>query len=492
MKNNPLKENPLLRLTVCLVVGIVIGDYQPLWGVLPFCFVSLVVITLLLWRHANLQSLAISVCFVLLGWLLLQRQYASLKVDWPDGSVRYEVVVLSEPIEKPKTIAVDVMLARDGRKLKCYFYKDARSRALHVGDGLQIQSRIKPIDDRYFDRFNYRHYLEERGFVGTTFVSSWNWQKAIVSLRDLSYLQRTRLGFLRLRSRILQRLAARSMSDEQYAVVAAMVLGDKSALTSEVRELYSLTGASHVLALSGLHLGIIYTLLSLLVLRRRWQMVSQFLIVMSIWAFVFLTGMSDSLVRSAVMLSVYALLSLGHRDRMSINTLAFTAIVMLMVNPLALFDVGFQLSFMAVFAILLWQPLFERVFPQGYLQRHRLIRWVWAMVSVSCAAQMGVAPLIAYYFGRFSTFFLPTNFIVVPAATLILYLSLIVLVFPPLAYILIYVINILHDALRCIASVPGASIGPLHPTLLQVTMVYVIMASVYLLIIRLRNLRIAV
>ena len=153
MKNNPLKENPLLRLTVCLVVGIVIGDYQPLWGVLPFCFVSLVVITLLLWRHANLQSLAISVCFVLLGWLLLQRQYASLKVDWPDGSVRYEVVVLSEPIEKPKTIAVDVMLARDGRKLKCYFYKDARSRALHVGDGLQIQSRIKPIDDRYFDRF---------------------------------------------------------------------------------------------------------------------------------------------------------------------------------------------------------------------------------------------------------------------------------------------------------------------------------------------------
>ena len=160
---------------------------------------------------------------------------------------------------------------------------------------------------------------------------------------------------------------------------------------------------------------------------------------------------------------------------------------MLMANPLSLYDVGFQLSFMAVFAILLWLPLFDEVFSWEYLQSHRLAKWVWALVSVSCAAQIGVAPLIAYYFGYFSTFFLPTNFIVVPAATLILYLSLIVLLVPSFTYILLYVVGILHSVLRYIASVPGASMGPLHPTLLQVMMVYVIVVSLYLLIVRLCN-----
>ena len=315
MKNNPLKACPLLRLAICLMVGIVLGHHVPLLTVLPFCFVGMVVLALLLWRYATLQSLVIAACFVLLGWLLLQRQRASLEVRWPDGQVQYEAVVLSEPMEKPKTTAVDVMLVRDGRKIKCYLYKDKRSRSLHIGDGLWIQSRIRRVGDWRIGRFNYRHYLEERGFVGTTFVASWNWRKVKVSLRDLSYLQRTQLGFLKLRGRILRRLATQGLTDEHYAVVAAMVLGDKSSLTNEVKNLYSVTGASHVLALSGLHLGIIYTLLSLLVVRRRWQTVSQFLIVLSIWAFVFLTGMSGSLIRSAVMLSLYALLSLGHRDK---------------------------------------------------------------------------------------------------------------------------------------------------------------------------------
>ena len=123
------------------------------------------------------------------------------------------------------------------------------------------------------------------------------------------------------------------MADESYAVVATMALGDKSALTIELKDTYSVTGASHVLALSGLHLGIIYTLLSLLIAGRRWQMLSQLVLILSIWAFVFLVGMSVSVVRSAVMLSLYALLSLGHRDKMSANTLAFTAIVLLMINP---------------------------------------------------------------------------------------------------------------------------------------------------------------
>jgi competence protein ComEC len=107
------------------------------------------------------------------------------------------------------------------------------------------------------------------------------------------------------------------------------------------------------------------------------------------------------------------------------------------------------------------------------------------MVAVSCAAQIGVAPLIAYYFGRFSTYFLLTNFIVIPAATLILWLSPVVLVFPSLAYLLLYIVGLLNAILTKMAALPWASIEGLHPTKLQTAMMYVIIAACYLLVKRL-------
>ena len=296
-----------------------------------------------------------------------------------------------------------------------------------------------------------------------------------------SPLGRSRDFFLTQREVLLERFADAGLADDNYAIVAAMVLGDKSTLSRDIKNTYSITGASHILALSGLHLGIIYALLSFLVVGRRWQFFTQILIILSIWAFVFLVGMPTSVVRAAVMLTVYALLALGHRNKMSINTLAFTAIVMLLFQPSALFTISFQMSFMAVLAILLFVPLFEAVFTPEYLMTHRWVKWLWGMVAVSCAAQIGVAPLIAYYFGRFSCWFLLTNFIVIPAATLILYLSLLVLVIPQLAFLLVQVVGTLNSALARIAELPGASIDGLHPTLTQTVLVYVVILCVYVL-----------
>ena len=490
MKSKPFwNEAPLLRLAVCLMAGIVIGDYVAVgWLLLPI-FVGIVVIALLLWKHEHLQSIVIAACFIVLGWLLMERQKASLVVVWPEGEVSYEAVVISEPIEKPKTMAVDVLLAESGRKLRCYLYKDNRSRNLRIGDGLHIQSRIEPNSEWRRGSFDYRRYLEIHGFTGRTFVASWKWQKIRVSLVQLSRLERMRLTFLQYRSRLLERINTQGSDAEAYAVVAAMALGDKSALTQDLKDVYSVTGASHVLALSGLHLGIIYTLLSLFVFRRRWQVLSQIIIILSVWAFVFLVGLSTSVVRSAVMLSVYALLSLGHRDRMSVNTLAFTAIVMLMISPMSLFDIGYQMSYMAVFSILLFVPLMEGVFTEAYLMSHRIVRWLWGMVAVSLSAQIGTAPLIAYYFGRFSCYFLPTNFIVIPAAMLILYLSLVVLLLPSFSYILFNIVAALNNLLAKMASIPGACIDNLHPTKTQTTMIYLIIVAVYLLAVKFTNIR---
>ena len=297
-----------------------------------------------------------------------------------------------------------------------------------------------------------------------------------------SRIERTQQYFLHQRNLLLERLQSSGLSDDQYAIVAAMALGDKSALTHELKDTYSKTGASHILALSGLHLGIIYALLSLLVVGRRWQLMTQVAIILSIWAFVFLVGMSASVVRSAVMLTVYALLAIGHRQKMSVNTLAFTAIVMLLISPQALFDVGFQMSFMAVFAILLFVPLFYRPFSAEYLMTHRIISWLWGMVAVSIAAQIGVAPLIAYYFGRFSCYFLLTNFIVIPAATLILYLSLATLLIPALGVLLAGIVGLLNTTLFYIAAIPGATIEGLHPSVMLTVSIYgIIFATYYLL-----------
>ena len=311
-------------------------------------------------------------------------------------------------------------------------------------------------------------------------VIEMNMQKA--GEGEASRIERTQQYFLHQRSLLLERLETAGLSDDRYAVVAAMALGDRSALTKELKETYSKTGASHVLALSGLHLGIIYALLSMLVVGRRWQMITQVATVLSIWAFVFLTGMSASVVRSAVMLTVYALLALGHRQKMSVNTLAFTAIVMLLVTPKALFDVGFQMSFMAVFSILLFVPLFYRPFSAEYLMTHRAVSWLWGMVAVSVAAQIGVAPLIAYYFGR--------NFIVIPAATLILYLALGTLLIPSLGVVLASMVGLLNTTLLYIATIPGATIEGLHPSVgLTVAIYGVLLAAYYLLWLTVSNFR---
>lgn len=456
MKNNLLVKAPLLRLAVSMMVGIVLGTYVPVGIPLWPVFVGILLVALLLEKYENLQSMAIILAFVMLGWALVKGQWDKVRVDWPEGEVVYEAVVLTDPVEKAKTMAVDILLTGSGHKLKCYLHKDDRSRSLSIGDGLKVQSHIKPNSTWRQGRFDYRRYLEVHGYTGQTFVASWKWQKVEVSLKGLSRIERTRLFMLKQRSLLLHRLSPEEDTSLEspfynaYAVVAAMALGDKSALSRELKETYAVTGASHVLALSGLHLSIIYMLLSLLVVNRRWQMFSQVFIVVNIWVFVFLVGMSVTVVRAAVMVSVYALLSLGHRDKMSVNTLAFTAIVMLIVKPVSLFDAGFQMSFAAVFAILVLVPLFDRVFPEGFLMSHRVVKWLWALVAVSLAAQIGTAPLVWYHFGRIPLWSVLTNVVVVPAAGLIVCLAGLTLLFPSGAYLLLYIAATLNKILQWI------------------------------------------
>lgn len=292
-------------------------------------------------------------------------------------------------------------------------------------------------------------------------------------------LGRSRLFFMQQRERLLAQFRQQGLEGEGYALVAAMTLGDKRALNRDIRRSYDVSGASHVLALSGLHMGIVYALLTLLVRGRRRRIVTQALVVTALWGFVALVGMPVSAVRAATMLTLYALLTPGYRERASLNALALTAMVLLMVNPYTLFDVGFQMSFLAVLSILVLTPLLSRTVPADVLQRHRLMRWLWGMTTVSIAAQMGVAPLLAYYFGRVATYFLLTNIVVMPLVVVVLWLALAALVIPQLTPLLALVVDGLNRGVSVIALLPGASIEGLRPTLLQVALCYVVMLCGY-------------
>lgn len=257
-----------------------------------------------------------------------------------------------------------------------------------------------------------------------------------------------------------------------------MTLGDRWAQTPQLYETYSVSGASHILAISGLHVGIVYMLLTLLMLGRRHFWLSQVLTVAAIWAFALITGLSPSVTRAATMISLYAVFANRGGKTSGVNVLCFAAIVMLIVDVQTLFDISFQLSFSAVFAILLFLPIL-----QGIYQPHNVIlRWVWNIGLLSLCAQLGTGPLIAYYFGRFSTYFLLTNFLVIPAATLILYGALLSLLFPPASIVLIYIVKAMNGGLRIIASLPGASIEGLHPTPLQVALIYMFIVICYLIL----------
>ena len=473
-------NHPLLPIAISLMLGILAGFSLPALlelpaFVLPDVFFTVVGIAIMAGRWPVAQSMLIMVSVVVLGGVLaVHRQQSFLAYPYDKTVKTRMAVVASEPSEKAKTTAVDLVLTANGRKVKGYLQKDERSRNLKPGDGLLFTARIAPCVERLAGGFGYRRYMEGNGFAGQCYVRSDSWQQQTVRLDSVPRIMRARIGALILRHHLLERYRLLGAADDSYGVLAAMTLGDRSALSPSLHEVYAVSGASHVLALSGLHLGILYMLLTFLTLsRRRRHIWSQTLIVTAVWAFALLTGLSVSVVRSAVMISTFALFSIGFRFRASLNQLCLSAIIILANNPYALFDAGFQLSFMAVLSILLFMPLMGSK------------NIVISCLQVSIAAQLGVAPLLAFYFGRFATYFLITNLIVLPTAYLILYSSLAMLIvpWPPIGAAVVSLVDWMNRILSQMNRWPLASIEGLQPSVLQVMVYYLVIACLFYMVV---------
>lgn len=511
-----LQTQPLLRVAVALMLGIVVGDgltnvvsNLPSWSVwLWLTVIALcLILELLSKQHPYRQSALLFLAVFFGGIAMIDEAKRNTAFPFRENEIiDYEAVVISEPQVRGKTLRCDLTLtAVNGKPLKqainikASILRDTITndwRTIGLGTGLIAQSTMQPLRNYHSGNFDYVRWLHVHGFRATTFIYYSDWQTARISLKPMTTLARMRLYAIRQRQRLVSRLRFSQNGDQQSAVIAAMVLGDKHAISQETKEAYSVSGASHILALSGLHLSIIYTVLLFMFgrgFKRRW--LSQAIILLTIWGYVFLVGMGSSVVRSAVMLSIYSLGIVTGRDKASVNALSLAAVCLLVANPLCLWDIGFEMSFMAVLAILVfYKHLYHLLVRKSEFEQRknkngnfvsqyakRVLKAVWGMACVSVAAQIGTAPLVAYYFGRFSCYFLLTNFIVIPCATFIIYLALAIFIttaIPSINTLLLSLIGdvstLLNNAVNFIASLPHASIENIHTNAVEIVCVYLL------------------
>lgn len=506
--NGPLQLFPLLRIIVFLIGGIVVGDlfygqYNGDWLLAVFALLLVVLVFVrhhALWSGACLGALVACVGVLLVHFKRLDAAQCQLGVP-----VTYQALVVSLPKDVGKVVRCRLLIVRSGGEpvkstyqVNATILKDKceeRWRQLSLGCGLEVQSVLTAHESQPFiSRFNYRRWAEANDIYANSFILPADWQRTDA---NRLYALLPVVWQLRLRMQLWQQLLGGAFDDmskdgEAGRLLRAVVLGDKSGLSRTHQEAFSVAGVSHVLALSGLHLGIVYAFLFVLLsqLLRLWRhcswqpMLVQLILLLAIWGYVLLVGMSSSIVRSAVMLSVYSVVSLLSRDKMSVNTLAFTGIIMLLSNPLLVWDVSFQLSFAAVLSIFIFYPFIYSVV--AHRTSFRPLLSLWALISVSVAAQVGTAPLVAYYFGRFSNYFLLSNLLVVPLITVVLYIGLLLLLLHVvvgtltfLPSVLSWLTHVLMNIVGWVASFPYASIENIWLTPLQVVLLYLLIGCGY-------------
>lgn len=232
--------------------------------------------------------------------------------------------------------------------------------------------------------------------------------------------------------RLYARLSESGLSGDELATVGALTLGYKEDLAKELKRHFQASGAAHVLAVSGLHTGIIYFLLAgLLTLGGRYKPLyeNQFgrcvlsgIIIIVMWGYAWLTGMTPSVVRAVLMVTIFEIGRMVYRQAFSLNTIAAAAVLILLVNPKDLWSVSFQLSFAATAAIVVLNEVFSSVYRDFESTKYKNRIWdkvaafFKGIVLMSIAAQLGTLPITMYYFGQISNYFLLTNLIVLPIA----------------------------------------------------------------------------
>ena len=425
---------PTIRLLIPYLSGVVFvsSHLRLAWSLLFFGAWSLILFGYLEKRMATswsgrwIPGIGFACLWLSLG--AFSSAYEHQKSMFPLGeNKKMEALVQMEtvPVEKPKTRQIQVCVlhstdkAWKGRHLQLYIARDEKSEKLGMGDllmvGMMPRRPESPAGSKVFD---YAGWLRNKGICATAYISSRSWKfHSKASSRNL------RATAERMRAVLLTRFTAAGISGEEFSLVSALTLGSVNLLTPETKQQFSVSGVSHILSVSGLHVAVVYAVLEFLLsfFSRfgKLKVIRQILIMLFLWCYAFMTGLSPSVIRSAFMFSMLALGRCLHRKSQTINTVLFSAFVLLLWKPSFLFDLGFELSYCAVISIVvvharltaLWKP------------SAKIPGYFWDMICLSAVAQLGTAPLTIYHFHQFPNYFLLNNLVAVPASGLIIYLA---------------------------------------------------------------------
>ena len=288
-------------------------------------------------------------------------------------------------------------------------------RPLQPGQVIWIPKKPEEIPGPIFpNEFDYRQFLARKGIHHRQFLG-----------KDFVYVDSTRqqglkFAVARLRQQFAEVIDTHMQQPESKQIALALLLGQKESLDKDIKQAYSETGTLHILAVSGLHVGIIYSILLLpLAAFRQGHPLRQgylVLVVALIWVYAAMTGFSPSVIRAAAMFSLFTAGQMRKRRPSVWNILAFSALLMLAMDPDVRLDLGFQLSYLAVAGIVGLQPIILRL----WQPKNRVSEYIWQMASVTLAAQLVTTPLTIHYFHTFPSYFLLANLLVVPLSYVIL------------------------------------------------------------------------
>lgn len=404
-----------------------------------------------------------------------------------------EVVAVPEPRAKSVRATVQVLGGARGsafrEKVLLYLAPDT-AHPIHYGDLLLVHSQLKAVEGpQNPDMFDYRQYLRKRGIALTGYVSAGGWQR--LSHRTPNPLK---AFSQRLQGSLTTIFRQSGMSGHEYEVIAAVLLGAGGTLDPELRQSYAAAGASHILCVSGMHVGVIFMILNFLLkpleLARQTRALKAVLLILSIWLYACITGLSPSVIRAATMFSFVTVGGLVRRNTNIFHSLTASLFILLVLNPLLLFEVGFQLSYLAVFGIVLFQPLIVSL----YHAKTKIGQYLFELLSVSIAAQIGTFPVSIYYFGQFPNYFILTNLSVITLSSVVIVTGIVLLTisFVPflvkgVALILTGEIRVMNGIIEFVEQLPHSVTTDIDYHVLQVILLYLAIFSLYLLVVRKRK-----
>ena len=430
-------------------------------------------------RHSWLFG-AVMACYLFMaGYSLVRVHGAEVQRDYfrsfQSGASYYVARVYDYPTERPNSIRTvleleyqfgDSLPSRPVLgKVMAYFPKSDSAFALHYGDLIAIPAPIREVTPPMNpEEFDYRAYLGRKGITGQVYLKDEDWFDLQINDANPIYA-----FSYRFRDVLLASLHRSGLTDNEFGVAAAILLGYDDYLVDEVRKNYVAAGSMHILCVSGMHVGIIYLLASFLLgflNRKKWQKtLKQMLLLALIWFYALIAGLSPSILRASLMISFVIIGEIIRRKGFIVNSIAASAFILLCINPNNLFEIGFLLSYAAVMGIVVLQrPIYNLLYV-----KNKLLDKAWQITAVALSAQIATIPFTLFYFQQFTTYFwlsnlfmTPISFIVVISGMILLLVSWIPYVNTLVGYLVWGAVYVMNWVVAKIESIPYSIIKSLY------------------------------